>query len=78
MGKHSAGHQETDEAAVGGPWTRHGHAVPGVTVAGPKPPGMAVARCGGPMLCSRCAKDANALQRKNLSSTIPTTPGATP
>jgi hypothetical protein len=41
---------------AGGPWTRHGHEVAGVTVAGAgRPP---VARCGGPTLCSQCALDA--------------------
>ncbi len=41
----------------GGPWTRHGHPVDGVTVAGSAQPAL-VARCGGPALCSVCALDA--------------------
>lgn len=40
---------------TGGPWTRHGHDIPGVTVAGGHPP--AVARCGGPALCRKCRED---------------------
>lgn len=45
----------------GGPWTRHGHPIDGVTVAGPgRPP---VARCGGPALCGRCATDAETARR---------------
>lgn len=43
-------------AATGGPWTRHGHPIPGVTVAGHARP-TAVARCGGPALCTQCALD---------------------
>lgn len=40
---------------LGGPWTRHGHEIPGVTVAGAdRPP---IARCGGPGLCRKCAED---------------------
>lgn len=40
---------------AGGPWTRHGHDIPGTTVAGGRPP--AVARCGGPALCRQCRED---------------------
>lgn len=48
-----------DLVRPGGPWTSHGHEVPGVTVAGSgRPP---VARCGGPRICSTCAKEAFAL-----------------
>ncbi len=43
--------------ARGGPWTSHGHPIPGVTVDGPGRPTM-VARCGGPALCTTCARDA--------------------
>lgn len=43
-----------------GPWTSHGHDIPGVTVAGPgRPP---VARCGGPGLCSQCSAEASLAQ----------------
>lgn len=42
-------------APQGGPWTRHGHDIPGTTVAGGRPP--AVARCGGPALCRQCRED---------------------
>lgn len=42
----------------GGPWTRHGHDIPGVTIAGNGRPKMA--RCGGPKLCATCAEDAEA------------------
>lgn len=40
-----------------GPWTSHGHDIPGVTVAGEagRPPRM---RCGGPRLCAQCALEA--------------------
>ena len=44
-------------APTGGPWTRHGHDIPGVTVAGAGRP-AAIARCGGPALCRKCAVDA--------------------
>lgn len=39
----------------GGPWTKHGHPVVGITVDGPGRP--AVARCGGPLICKDCALD---------------------
>lgn len=39
-----------------GPWTSHGHPIPGVTVAGGRP--GRVARCGGPKICTQCAKEA--------------------
>ena len=56
---------ESKPAAPGGPWTRHGHAVRGVTVDGPgRPP---VARCGGPAVCGQCARDAAALQHERAS-----------
>lgn len=45
----------------GGPWTRHGHPIDGVTVAGDgRPP---VARCGGPAICGQCATDAETARR---------------
>ena len=47
---------------LGGPWTRHGHSVPGVTVAGGRPP--LVARCGGPAICGDCRADAERLRRE--------------
>jgi hypothetical protein len=48
------------EIPRGGPWTRHGHAVPGVTVASSgRPP---AARCGGVSLCSACRRDAEDLR----------------
>lgn len=46
--------------AVGGPWTRHGHPVEGVTVYGRNRP--AVARCGGPAICKQCAVDAERIR----------------
>jgi hypothetical protein len=56
LGPHSV-----DVRVQGGPWTRHGHAVDGVTVEGPgRPP---VARCGGPAICSQCALDAASIRR---------------
>lgn len=52
--------QYADAVAPGGPWTRHGHAVAGVTVEGSgRPP---VARCGGPGLCAKCALDAERIR----------------
>lgn len=46
----------------GGPWTRHGHVIDGVTVAGSgRPP---VVRCGGPRLCQVCQLDADDERRK--------------
>lgn len=44
----------------GGPWTTHGHAVDGVTVAGAgRPP---VVRCGGPRVCKTCSVEAEQLR----------------
>lgn len=43
-----------------GPWTSHGHAIPGVTVVGDRPGRPPVARCGGPRLCAQCALEAGA------------------
>lgn len=40
-------------------WTRHGHAIRGVVQSDPRP---AVARCGGPGLCSGCSIDAAGAQ----------------
>lgn len=42
---------------VGGPWTTHGHAIPGVTVEGLNRP-RRIARCGGRLLCTLCAREA--------------------
>jgi hypothetical protein len=48
------------EIPAGGPWTRHGHEIPGLTVAGSgRPP---VARCGGVAVCSTCRRDAERLR----------------
>lgn len=46
---------------VGGPWTRHGHPVSGVTVEGAGRPGS-VARCGGPGLCKQCSVEAESIR----------------
>lgn len=46
----------------GGPWTRHGHAVPGVTVAGSE--SRQRDRCGGPGVCPGCSIDAAAMQTR--------------
>lgn len=57
-----SGTHRSDKPAVppGGPWTRHGHAIAGVTVDGSaRPP---VARCGGPVLCAQCALDAEQIR----------------
>lgn len=43
---------------MSGPWTSHGHVIPGVTKVdadGKRPP---IARCGGPRLCPQCAREA--------------------
>lgn len=42
----------------GGPWTSHGHPVDGVTVVDSADRPRAVARCGGPALCSSCSTEA--------------------
>ncbi len=49
----------TTETATnpGGPWTSHGHTIPGITVDGPGRPDL-VARCGGPSICATCASEA--------------------
>ena len=50
------------QTAEGGPWTSHGHPVPGVTVDGPgRPP---VARCGGPALCPVCQRDRTRIEQE--------------
>jgi hypothetical protein len=36
-------------------WTRHGHQIPASPVEEPEPD--AVARCGGPALCTKCRED---------------------
>lgn len=46
----------------GGPWTRHGHAVSGVTIEGIRRP--PVARCGGPAICAICARDAERIRER--------------
>jgi hypothetical protein len=52
-------------ADLGGPYTSHGHAVQGVTVVGlDRPP---VVRCGGPAICSTCARDANRIRIEHAS-----------
>ena len=51
------------ERPVGGPWTRHGHPVDGITRHGSgRPP---VARCGGPNVCAACASDAARMRAAN-------------
>ncbi len=46
----------------GGPWTTHGHSIPGVTVDGPgRPP---VYRCGGPGLCETCSAEAFTMRKR--------------
>jgi hypothetical protein len=55
--------EPTQPNTQGGPWTRHGHSVPGVTVAGSARPNL-VARCGGPAICADCALDAERLRRE--------------
>lgn len=52
----------TDPATQGGPWTRHGHTIPGITVVGAgRPP---IARCGGPALCSKCRDDETRIRQE--------------
>lgn len=52
-------------ATKGGPWTRHGHPVRGVTVAGDgRPP---IARCGGPGMCDKCSIDEAQIRREAAS-----------
>lgn len=54
----------------GGPWTRHGHPVGGITVyptdPRDRPP---VARCGGEGLCTRCATDAERIRDEHRDGT---------
>lgn len=53
-------------ADQGGPWTRHGHPVPGITVIGAgQPP---VARCGGLILCQVCAADAARIRQERAGT----------
>lgn len=53
----------------GGPWTRHGHPVDGVTRYGSnRPP---IARCGGPGLCRKCAVDAEQIRAGAARETTP-------
>ena len=47
------------DSRYGGPWTRHGHSIPGKTVVGEFPPPK-VYRCGGVRLCRTCQADAEA------------------
>lgn len=54
--------REPDPLPEPGPWTSHGHSVEGVTIAGPKPPGMQVARCGGSTICRQCGPEAARMQ----------------
>lgn len=49
---------------MSGPWTRHGHPVPGVTVVGDAEERPPRARCGGPALCSQCSKDAERIRHE--------------
>ena len=45
----------------GGPWTRHGHPIPGVTVYPVSVEHMPkTARCGGVAWCADCRSDAEA------------------
>jgi hypothetical protein len=46
----------------GGPWTRHGHPVAGVTVVGNNIGRPPVARCGGPGMCAQCALDSQRMR----------------
>lgn len=57
-----------DLAAAGGPWTRHGHPVNGITVF-PEDPSLRppVARCGGPGLCTLYAHDAELIREEYLA-----------
>lgn len=45
------------EVTQGGPWTKHGHDIPGVTVEGAGRPTNR-ARCGGPGICVECSVEA--------------------
>lgn len=54
---------EDPDVASPGPWTSHGHVIPGVTVAGPRPVGLLIARCGGTEMCQKCRGEADYLTR---------------
>lgn len=54
-----AAHRPDPKPAEGGPWTSHGHVIPGITIEGyGRPP---VFRCGGPEMCKTCALDVTVL-----------------
>lgn len=58
----------TDRArGQGGPWTTHGHEIPGVTVSGPGRP--KVYRCGGPKHCVMCAVEIARGQEQSYTDT---------
>lgn len=51
----------TTPSITGGPWTRHGHPIPGITIDGTgRPP---IARCGGPAMCQGCGLDSHRARR---------------
>lgn len=54
----ASGKTVLETSALPGPWTEHGHTIPGVTVAGPKPAGLRLVRCGGLKLCKDCKREA--------------------
>lgn len=49
-----------------GPWTTHGHDIPGITVAGDDRP--ARARCGSPGLCAQCSRETALIAKPQMIS----------
>lgn len=62
-------HTTEEQHTEGGPWTSHGHPVPGITVV-PEPPATRppVARCGGPALCRQCSVDAERIRAERAGA----------
>lgn len=60
-------------------FTTHGHQIEG-SPAQPRPAGMLVVRCGGPVLCSQCSKEAADWLKTNevTIEPAPTTPPTAP
>jgi len=56
---------------AGGPWTRHGHPVPGVTVAPANPADRPpVHRCGGVRICDTCRDDAERIRAEHRPAVL--------
>lgn len=59
-------------AAAGGPWTSHGHPIPGVTVVPADPADRpSLDRCGGPRICRQCAAEAQTIRAEHEGTDTP-------